>query len=100
MFLAVGALLQQLLTFEASPVQRRNVTFLILGTLVPVSIYHCWTDEIIVHEIAFGTMVFLCGRKIRQLIRGRVKNAEARRRLGRMASFGMGQYTIIHQMYD
>lgn len=90
MFLAVGALLHQLLTFEASQRQRLIITAAILGTLIPVSIYHCVTDEIIVHEVAFGAMVIMVGRKIRELIRERIKNAESQRRLRRMASFGTG----------
>ena len=90
MFLAVGALLHQLLTFGASQRERLIITAAILGTLIPVSIYHCATDEIIMHEIAFGAMVIMVGRKIRQLIRERIKNPESQRRLRRMASFGTG----------
>src|SRR5262245_52620252 len=100
MFLAVGALLHQLLTFNATPSQRLTYSLLILGTLIPVSIYHCWTDEIIVHEIAFGVMVILCGRKIRQLIRERIKNPESRRRLGGMASFGTASGLLGYSLWN
>ena len=90
MFLAVGALLHQLYTFDAPRAQRIKVTVYILGSLIPISIYHCWADEIIMHEVAFAVMVFLTGRKIRKLIRERISNEPSRERLRSMASFGTG----------
>ncbi|KAF2639812.1 alkaline phytoceramidase [Massarina eburnea CBS 473.64] len=90
MFLAVGSLLHQLLTFFATPSQRLTRTVTLLGIVIPVSVYHCWTNEIYAHQVTFAAMVFLCGRKIRQLTRERVKNKEARARLGRITSMGMG----------
>ena len=59
MFLAVGALLHQLLCFEATPAQRRNYTLAILGVLIPVSTYHVVANEIYVHEIVFGWVNWL-----------------------------------------
>jgi dihydroceramidase len=90
MFLAVGTLLHQLFTFDATPSRRVLVTTLILGTILPVSIYHCWTNEIVVHEIVFGAMVILCGRKIRWLIKDKIVNTESRKRLGTLATLGSG----------
>lgn len=52
MFLAVGSLLHQLLCHEATVAQRRKYTALILGALVPVSVYHVVADEIYVHEVS------------------------------------------------
>jgi dihydroceramidase len=91
MFLAVGALLHQLLCFEATPSQRRNYTLAILGVLIPVSWYHCWADEIYVHEIVFAVMVIMVVRRTRKLIRERVKNEEHKKRLGQLASLGIGK---------
>jgi dihydroceramidase len=91
MFLAVGALLHQLLCFEATPAQRRNYTLAILGVLIPVSTYHVMADEIYVHEIVFAVMVIMVVRKTRRLIRERVKNEEHRKLMGRLASFGIGE---------
>lgn len=82
--------MHQLLMADASPSQRRNITVLVVGTLVLISIYHCWADEIIVHQIAFASMIFITGKKIRQLIRERVKSAESRRKLVNMANWGLG----------
>jgi dihydroceramidase len=95
MFLAVGTLMHQLLTFDATPSRRRNITLLILGTIIPVSVYHVWADEIYVHELAFAIMVFITGRKIRRLIRERVKNPAARKRLRSLASFGTSMSVLL-----
>ena len=59
MFLAVGAALHQVYTFDTTVAARRNITLSILGVVIPVSVYHCWADEIYVHEIVFAAMVFL-----------------------------------------
>jgi hypothetical protein len=95
MFLAVGALLHQLLCFEATPSQRQKYTVAILGSLVPVSVYHVWADEIYVHEITFAIMVFLVARRVRRLIKKQVKSHESRKKLGSMATFGTCKSTTL-----
>jgi dihydroceramidase len=95
MFLAVGALLHQLQTFNKSPAARRTITLIILGTLIPVSVYHCWADEIYVHQITFASMVLLCGRKIRQLVREQIPSAEQRNRLLNLANAGLGKFAPL-----
>jgi hypothetical protein len=89
MFLAVGSLLHQLLCFEATPAQRTKYTVAILGSLIPVSVYHVWADEIYVHEIVFAIMVFLVSRRTRALIKRQIKSEESKKRLGSMATFGI-----------
>jgi dihydroceramidase len=98
MFLAVGALLHQLLCFEATPAQRRKYTAAILGSLIPVSVYHVWADEIYVHEIVFGLMVFMVSRRVRALIKKRVKSENSKKRLGKMATFGICEFASIHPL--
>ncbi|EAT85471.2 hypothetical protein SNOG_06820 [Parastagonospora nodorum SN15] len=89
MFLAVGTLLHQLLCVDATPAQRTKYTAYVLGTLIPVSVYHVWADEIYVHEIVFAIYVFLISRRTRALIKARVKSEESRKKLGKMATFGI-----------
>jgi dihydroceramidase len=89
MFLAVGAILHQLLCFQATPAQRRKSTLAILGTVVPISIYHVVADEIYVHEITFAVMIYLVSKKTRALIKKQVKDEASRKRLGKMATFGI-----------
>jgi dihydroceramidase len=89
MFLAVGALLHQLLCFEATQAQRLKYTAAILGSLIPVSVYHVWANEIYVHEIVFAIMVYLVSRHTRALIKQKIKSEESKKRLGSMATFGI-----------
>ncbi|KAH7095911.1 ceramidase [Paraphoma chrysanthemicola] len=89
MFLAVGAILHQLLCFEATPTQRRKYTAAILGTVAPVAVYHVWADEIYVHEITFAVMIVLVSRRTRALIKKQVVGEERRGRLHRMAGRGL-----------
>jgi dihydroceramidase len=89
MFLASGSLLHQLMTFDATPRRRLINTALILGAIIPVSIYHVWADEIVAHEVLFGILVLLVGRRTRSLISEKIKNPEAKKRLGGLATFGM-----------
>lgn len=89
MFLAVGTLLHQLLCFEATQAQRVKYTVYILGTLIPVSVYHVWADEIYVHEIVFAIYVYLVSRKARELIKRQIKSDEGKKRLGNLATFGV-----------
>ncbi|KAF2622133.1 alkaline phytoceramidase [Macroventuria anomochaeta] len=100
MFLAVGALLHQLLCFESTPAQRRNYTLAILGVLIPVSTYHVVADEIYVHEIVFAIMVIMVVRKTRKLIRERVKNEEHKKRMGQLASFGIANFLFGYFLWS
>ncbi|KAF1994094.1 alkaline ceramidase-like protein [Amniculicola lignicola CBS 123094] len=90
MLLAVGAILQQVYTFNAKSRERLISTFIILASNIAIAVYHCWTDEIVMHEIAFAVQVFIVGRKTRQLIRARVKSDHAKKKLQWLASMGLG----------
>lgn len=89
MFLAVGAILHQLLCFEASPSARRMYTLAILGTVLPISVYHVWADELLAHQVTFAAMILLVSRQARVLIRKQVGCEAQRARLGRLATFGL-----------
>jgi dihydroceramidase len=95
MFLAVGALLHQLQTFNKPPSTRRARTILILGILIPVSVYHCWADELYVHQITFAIMVLLCGMDIRKLVGERIPTAKQRSRVLNLANGGLGKSELF-----
>ncbi|ORY13772.1 alkaline ceramidase-like protein [Clohesyomyces aquaticus] len=90
MLVAVGSLCHQILTFKKPAAERLRTTILFLGILIPVSVYHCWADEILVHVLTFGILVIFVGREIRRLIRERVKNVDAKRKLRGLSTFGTG----------
>ncbi|RAR07031.1 aldo keto reductase [Stemphylium lycopersici] len=81
MFLAVGAVLHQLLCYQATAAERQKYTAYILGSLIPISIYHVWADEIIMHEIAFAVMIYLVSKHARALIKKQVADEAARKKL-------------------
>jgi dihydroceramidase len=95
MLLAVGAVLHQLLCFEATTAQRRKYTALILGSVIPVAVYHVVANEIVLHEISFALMIFLVSRRTRALIKGRVKSEESRKALGRLTTLGICKLLYI-----
>jgi dihydroceramidase len=55
-------------------------------------VYHVWADEIYVHEIVFAVMVFMVSGRVRVLIKKRVKSEECKKRLGKMATFGICEF--------
>ncbi|KAF2740032.1 alkaline ceramidase-like protein [Polyplosphaeria fusca] len=105
MLLASGSILQQVLTFNRPPGERIRTTLMILFVNIAVSVYHCWADEIIMHEILFAIMVFMTGRNVRRLIHERIKTKEARNRLFKLANigsasgvFGYGLWSIDYHL--
>lgn len=87
MHLAIGTLLHQVYTFNEPPkIQRRN-TAIIVGVLVPFVIYHCVTDEFLLHVILFFIMSWMVAFRIRKLIRETVKDEGHRRQLRRLGKY-------------
>ncbi|EME40939.1 hypothetical protein DOTSEDRAFT_74480 [Dothistroma septosporum NZE10] len=86
MHLSIGTLLHQVYTFNEPPnIQRRN-TAIIVGVLVPFVIYHCVTDEFLMHVILFFIMSWMVAFRTRKLIRETVKDQGHRRQLRRLVS--------------
>lgn len=81
MHLAIGTVLHQLFTFSEPPaIQRRN-TAIILGVIVPFVIYHCVTDEFLLHVILFTGMSVIVARKTGHLIRTRITDKAQKKKL-------------------
>ena len=87
MHVAIATVLLQVYTFqEPLAIQRRN-TAIILGIIVPFVIYHCLTDEFILHVILFFGMSITVARRIRYIIRLRIKEAGQRAKLRGLVTF-------------
>lgn len=87
MHLAIGTVLHQLYTFQEPPhVQRRN-TAIILGVLVPFVIYHCVTDEFVLHIALFFSMSWIVGFRTRKIIATRIKEKEHRDKIRSLVTF-------------
>ncbi|KAF2166059.1 hypothetical protein M409DRAFT_23787 [Zasmidium cellare ATCC 36951] len=87
MHLAIGTVLQQTWCFQEPPkIQRRN-TAIILGILVPFVIYHCVTDEFVLHVLLFFCMCWIVAYRVRYIIHIRIKEREHRQRLRSLLTF-------------
>lgn len=87
MHLAIGTVLQQVWTFqEPVKVQRRN-TAIILGVLIPFVIYHCVTDEFVLHVALFFCMCWIVAYRVRYIIHIRIREREHRQRLRKLLTF-------------
>ncbi|KAI5363266.1 putative alkaline ceramidase [Septoria linicola] len=87
MHVAIATVLLQVYTFqEPLAIQRRNAA-IILGIIIPFVIYHCLTDEFILHVILFSGMSITVARRIRHIIRIRIKEKAQRAKLRSLVTF-------------
>ncbi|KXS98207.1 hypothetical protein AC578_289 [Pseudocercospora eumusae] len=98
MYGAMGSCLLQVFTFKEPPsIQRRNVA-IILGVIIPFIIYHCLTDEFILHVILFFALSITVSRRTRHIIKSEIRDEEQKRKLRfliKIAScFGFGSFGI------
>jgi len=102
MLLATSLILHKVFTFDGSTTYRRNVAFDLLATLIPISVYHCVKDEIILHVLAFRGMIVVVGTKTRKLVRLRIKERDQKRRVGGLEKFGVRKCStsLISHYYD
>ncbi|KAF2766883.1 alkaline phytoceramidase [Teratosphaeria nubilosa] len=81
MHLAIGTILLQLFTFqEPPPIQRRNAA-IILGIIIPFVIYHCVTDEFVLHVALFFCMSWIVGFRARYIIKTKITDPAHRKKL-------------------
>lgn len=92
MHLAMGCVLIQLWTFEQPPdIQLRNASIIVVGLLSFV-IYHCVTDEFVLHVVLFFGLSISVAWKTRTIIRERVKEKAHKDRMGTLATFATCTY--------
>lgn len=93
MHLAMGCVLIRLFTFQRIPaIQRRNAAVIAIG-LSSFVIYHCLTDEFVLHVIIFFSLSLTVGWKTRELIKSGTKSALHREKLSALVTFA----TCKHQ---
>lgn len=98
MHLAIGTVLHQVFTFqEPVAVQRRN-TIIILGILIPFVVYHCVTDEFVLHVALFFSMSWIVAFRTRKIIASRIKEKRDRDTIRRLVTLAtavaLGSYAI------
>ena len=54
MLLATSTVLHQVFSVDKTPKQAMNVGIIIYTSLAAFTLYHCITDELILHQVFFG----------------------------------------------
>lgn len=98
--LATSLVLHRAFTFDGSTTYRRNVAFGLLATIIPISVYHCVKDEIILHVLAFGGMIVVVGTNTRNLVRLRIKERDQRRRVRGLERFGVSCAALAYLLWN
>lgn len=89
MHAAMGCVLIRLFTFQKPPaIQRRNA-LLIAGGLISFVIYHCVTDEFVLHVILFFSMSGTVGWKTHKVIQSRPNNEAYKSKLSSLITFAL-----------
>lgn len=92
MLLPTVFVLHRVTTFNKSPAARRNIGFALAAALLPLSVYHCMTDEVAVHASFFAAMVIYVGYKTRLVVRSRCDKAESRKKVNALMTIGAGKF--------
>lgn len=100
MHVAIATVLLQVYTFrEPLAIQRRN-TAIILGIIIPFVIYHCLTDEFILHVVLFFGMSITVARRIRQIIGLRIKEKIQRDKLRSLVTFATASSLLAFVIWN
>ncbi|CZT10101.1 related to YPC1-Alkaline Ceramidase [Rhynchosporium agropyri] len=88
MLVAVASVVHRVYTFDKS-----LKTTVISGTVFTVvmtafSIWHCITDELIMHNVIFAFMIVAVGQKTRSIISSRVENPAVAKEVRKLATWG------------
>lgn len=87
MHLAMGCVLIQIFTFQQPlDVQKQRAALIVAGETSFI-IYHCVTDEFVLHVILFFSLCLTVGWKTRRIIRDRIKDKDHKKKLSTLANF-------------
>ena len=90
MHLAMGCTLIQVFNFDQPPkIQQRNTTLIAVG-LSAFIIYHCVTDEFVLHCILFIALSATVIWKTRRIIRERITEKSQKEKMSALATFATG----------
>lgn len=88
MLLATATVLHRIHTFDTSTTTT-VVAGLVMATLLTAfSIWHCVTDEIVMHALLFGIMIALVGIQTRSVISRRVPNPAVKKEVYKLCKWG------------
>lgn len=88
MHTAMGCILIQLWTWQQPPDVANRNTILIVTGLTSFIVYHCVTDEFVLHVVLFFALSVSVAWKTRQIIRQKISDPNHRAKLGSFATAG------------
>jgi Ceramidase len=92
MLFTTGIVLHRVLTTSTSGPYTALIGISITAFLVVLSYVHCVTDELIMHNVTFGTMIAIIGSKTMRLLR-KVETPLIRKKVSGLARAGAGGFT-------
>jgi dihydroceramidase len=92
MLFTTGIVLHRVLTTSTSGPYTALIGISITAFLVVLSYVHCATDELIMHNVTFGTMIAIIGSKTMRLLR-KVETPFIRKKVSGLARAGAGGFT-------
>lgn len=92
MHLAMGCVLMQVFNFRKPPeVQKRN-SAIIIGGLTSFIIYHCVTDEFVLHVIIFFSLSVTVSRMTSKITKETVKDPQHKKKLSTLVKTATGVF--------
>jgi len=88
MLIATAFVLHRVFTFDKS-LTLTITSGLIAASLMSVFVtWHCWMDEVVMHDVLFGLMIAIVGIKTRSIISTRVSSPSIRAEVTKLATYG------------
>jgi dihydroceramidase len=88
MLIATATVLHRVYTFDRTlPITVWSGITLTVA-LSAFSVWHCITDELVMHSVIFGIMICLVGIKTRSIIAARIPDPSVRKEVKRLATWG------------
>jgi len=94
MHVATGSVLIQVFTFNESMEIRKRNTAIIVGSLTAFVIYHCVTDEFVLHIVVFFICTVSVAIKTSRIIQEQVKDEQHKKKLNGLARFASSEYGL------
>ncbi|KAK3699210.1 hypothetical protein LTR37_016571 [Vermiconidia calcicola] len=100
MHLATGCVLIQLYTFQQPPeIQRRNATIIVVG-LTSFVIYHCVTDEFVLHLALFLALCITVAWKTRKVNHEKVTDESHRKKISSLTTLATSLALFAYLLWN
>lgn len=94
MLLATAFVLQRVLTFKKPPAYSRNVTLVVIISLLSFTTYHIKYNNMASHSVIFGIMIAVVGYKTMALGEG-ISDERVKKNVRMLGRAGASEYSLI-----